>query len=98
MHKDGVDVEGGIEMVVRKNALAAIAVTALGVTLATGTYAASDTKKVEHAVSGAAHRVSEGFHKQVKEYLVRQARHQAKKGHLGKAIRHAEKAEKHDTA
>ena len=42
--------------------------------------------------------MGEGFHKQVKEYHVRQARHQARKGHYRKAMRHAEKAEKHDIA
>jgi hypothetical protein len=85
-------------MEVIKQTLTALAATALGVGLATGTYAASDAKKAEHAVSGAAHRVSEGYHKQVKDYHMRQAQHQAKKGRLGKAVRHAEKAEQHDTA
>src|SRR5437773_8767887 len=63
IHPDSIETEGGTEMVIIKHALAAFTVTALGVALATGTYAASDAKKVEHAVGGAAHRVGEGFHK-----------------------------------
>src|SRR5205809_7257529 len=85
-------------MAIIRQLTTAATVVALGAGLVSGAYAASDTKKVEHAVSGAAHRVSEGYHKQVKDYHVRQARHQARKGHLGKAVRHAEKAEKHDIA
>src|SRR5258708_3050767 len=66
--------------------------------LATTALAASAVKKGEHAVSGAAHRVGEDYHKQVKDYHLRQARHQARKGRYGRALRHAEKAEWHDTA
>ena len=72
--------------------------TLLTVTLTADAWAASDAKKVEHAVSGAVHRVGEGYHKQVKDYHLRQARHQARKGHLHRALRHVDKAEKHDVA
>jgi hypothetical protein len=70
--------------------------TGLACSVAAGSWAASDAKKVEHTVSGAAHRVSQGFHKQVKDYHVRQARHDARKGNLHGAVRHAEKAGVHD--
>jgi hypothetical protein len=86
------------QMTMTRQWIAAVASAALGASLVSGALAASDAKKVEHAVSGAAHRVSEGFHKQVKEYHVRQARHQARKGNLHSAMRHAEKAGKHDVA
>lgn len=75
-----------------------LVLAALALGPATTARAASDAKKVEHAVSGAAHRVGEGYHKQVKDYHVRQARHQARKGHYRDAMRHAEKAGKHDVA
>lgn len=85
-------------MKISRQITTAVTVITLGASLASGAMAASDAKKVEHAVSGAAHRVGEGFHKQVKDYHVRQARHQARKGHFHSALRHAEKAEKHDVA
>jgi hypothetical protein len=59
---------------------------------------ASDAKKVEHAGSGAAHRVSQGFHKQVKDYHTRQARTAARRGQYRKAQHHAHKARWHGAA
>jgi hypothetical protein len=73
------------------------AVTALVVGIAMSS-AASDAKKVEHAGSGAAHRVSQGFHKQVKDYHIRQARQAARRGQYRKAHHHAHKARWHGAA
>jgi hypothetical protein len=70
----------------------------LALCVMSSSWAASDAKKAEHAVSGAAHRVSQGFHKQVKDYHIRQARHDARKGNLHGAVRHAEKAGAHNVA
>jgi hypothetical protein len=76
----------------------ALAMAVLVVSTATVTAAASDAKKAERAVSGAAHRVSKGYHKQVKDYHLRKARKQARRGDYRKAVRHADKANWHDTA
>jgi hypothetical protein len=60
--------------------------------------AAGDAKKVEHATSGAAHRVSQGFHKQVKDYHIRQAQRAGRHGHYRNAQHHARKARWHGAA
>ena len=85
-------------MSVRRMMSHGTAAMVLAAGLGTAALAASDGKKVEHAVGGAAHRVSEDYHKQVKDYHLRKARHQARKGHYRRALRHVQKAEWHDTA
>lgn len=78
--------------------ISGLAAAALVVGSAAVCGAASDTKKVEHAVSGAAHRVSQSYHKGLKHYHQRKARHQARKGHYGEAMRQEEKAQWHGNA
>jgi hypothetical protein len=75
-----------------------LAAASMALGLVSGVLATSDANRVQHAVGGAEHRVSEELHKQVKDYHLRKARHDARKGNLRGAMRHEEKAEKHAVA
>jgi hypothetical protein len=59
---------------------------------------ANAAKKAEHALSGAAHRVGQGYHKQVKDYHLRRVRRYRHRGEYGKAQRHLHKARWHGGA
>jgi hypothetical protein len=75
-----------------KRCIQSVSIAALVVGMTSGAMAASDVKKVEPAVSGAAHRASAGYHKQAKDYHLRKARREAKKGHYNEAERQQVKA------